>query len=185
MAKDKGEPPCGVPGEVTRNGRNVVVRSPLPRPARDACPAGYGGRREPGRWRWDEGQAPASVSPYPLWPTQEGWGSMGWPPGRLGRTFLDQRVPCQKGPRAPAGSQGRRGRSLPPAGPRLVTAMRTGLGWGQEGPCLRLVVESQAPSLGRLPPVAPAEGVGQGDIRETAGSSQERGSWVCPGPRHE
>lgn len=108
----------------------MVVRSPLPRPARDACPAGYGGRREPGRWCWDEGQVPASMSPNLLWPTQEGWGSMGWPPGRLGRRVSDHRVPCQTGPRAPARSQGRRGRSLPPAGPRLVTAMGTGLGWG-------------------------------------------------------
>lgn len=55
------------------------------------------------------------------------------PVHRLSRRVSDHRVPRQKGPRAPARSQGGRGRGLPPAGPQLVTAMGTGLEWGVGG----------------------------------------------------
>ena len=116
--------------------------------------AGYGGRRELGRWRWDEGQEPAGISPNPLWPTREVWGFTGWPPGRLGRRVLDHRVLRQQDPRADVGGACLlQGHSL---------SQPWAQAWGRKGSACSWLWSHRLCPPGRLPPVAPEEGLGGG-----------------------
>ena len=103
--------------------------------------AGYGGRRGPGRWRWDEGQEPTGVSPNPLWLTRE---------GGLGIHGVATRQPRCRGSAKrfqTTGSQGARkvpGRTwAEPASCRATACHshgdRPGVG-GRRGLCLQLVV---------------------------------------------
>lgn len=137
--------------------------------------AGYGGRRGPGRWCWDEGQEPAGVSPNPLWLTQE---------GGLGIHEVATRQPWCRGSAEgfrTTGSQGARkvpGRTwAEPASCRATACHshgdRPGVGGRRRSACSWLWSHRLCPQ-GCLPPVAPAEGVRQGDNRETPGSSQDQ-----------
>lgn len=57
----------------------------------------------------------------------------------------------------------------------------------REGLCQQLAVGSQFLSPGLPPTCGPAEamGVGQGGHHGDPRTSQDRGSWLCPGPRNE
>ena len=125
--------------------------------------AGYGGRRGPGRWRWDEGQEPAGVSPNPLWLTRE---------GGLGIHGVAMRQPrCRGSAEGFQTTRSQGARKVPgrtwaePASCRATACHshgdRPGVG-GRRGLCLQLGVESQALSPGLPPTCGPCRGRGAG-----------------------